>query len=92
MKYFLYQHSFTSLLGPYGHPINEEMARAHLIKHGEVLLHFITNMKVHGTGINKCFRQELECFDGVLCSIVTPALMVRIFHLKMPMVYEIIHM
>ncbi len=41
MKYFSYQHSFTSLLGPYGHAITEEMASAHLIEHGKVLVHFI---------------------------------------------------
>jgi len=32
--------------------------------------------------MNNSFRQELEGYDGVLYSIVTPALMVRIFHLK----------
>ncbi len=41
MPYFPYQHSFSSLLGPYGHAITEEMAGAHLIEHGKVTVHFI---------------------------------------------------
>lgn len=41
MTYVPYQHSFTSLLGPYGHAITEEMAGAQLIEHGKVIVHFI---------------------------------------------------
>lgn len=50
-------------------------------------------MKVHSTGMNNYFRHALECCDSVLCSmLVTPALMVRISHLRRAMVYEIVHM
>lgn len=86
MTYFSYQWHFMSLLGPRGHRRNEETASAHLIEHGKVLVQIWKfRAQEWWTALDKHWSAVIV----FLCSIVTPALMVRIFHLKRVMVYEI---